>query len=74
MATPPRIRVMISSRCSDPIEFGGVQSKLSAVRLRLKEELELRHPDLDYQAWFIDRDAAGRFNQWKVLVAGPEIA
>jgi hypothetical protein len=31
---------MISSRCSDPIEFGGVQSKLSAVRLRLKEELE----------------------------------
>jgi len=41
---------------------------------RLKEELELRHPDLDYQAWFIDRDAAGRFNQWKVLVAGPEIA
>jgi hypothetical protein len=41
---------------------------------RLKEELALRHPDLDYQAWFIDRDAGGRFNQWKVLVAGPEIA
>jgi hypothetical protein len=39
----------------------------------LKEELAVRHPDLDYQAWFIDRDADGRFNQWKVLVAGPEI-
>jgi hypothetical protein len=40
---------------------------------RLKEELAIRHPDLDYQAWFIDRDAGGRFNQWKALVAGPEI-
>ena len=40
---------------------------------RLKEELAIRHPDLDYQAWFIDRDASGRFNQWKTLVAGPEI-
>jgi carbonic anhydrase len=41
---------------------------------RLKQELATRHPDLDYQAWFVDRDADGRFNQWKVLVAGPEIA
>jgi carbonic anhydrase len=41
---------------------------------RLQEELAVRHPDLDYQAWFVDRDADGRFNQWKVLVAGPEIA
>jgi carbonic anhydrase len=41
---------------------------------KLKEELEVRHPDLDYQAWFVDRDASGRFNQWKTLVAGPEIA
>ncbi|HME20081.1 MAG TPA: hypothetical protein VKI44_01725 [Acetobacteraceae bacterium] len=40
---------------------------------KLKEELALRHPDLDYQAWFVDRDTNGRFNQWKVLVAGPEI-
>jgi carbonic anhydrase len=40
---------------------------------RLKEELAIRHPDLDYQAWFVDRDAAGLFNQWKALVAGPEI-
>jgi carbonic anhydrase len=41
---------------------------------KLKEELEVHHPDLDYQAWFVDRDANGRFNQWKTLVAGPEIA
>jgi carbonic anhydrase len=40
---------------------------------KLKEELAVRHPDLDYQAWFVDRDATGRFNQWKTLVAGPEI-
>ncbi len=40
---------------------------------RLKEELAIRHPDLDYQAWFVDRDATGQFNQWKNLVAGPEI-
>ena len=40
---------------------------------RLKDELALRHPDLGYQAWFVDRDAGGRFNQWKTLVAGPEI-
>jgi carbonic anhydrase len=40
---------------------------------RLKEELAVRHPDLDYQAWFVDRDANGRFNQWKTLVTGPEI-
>jgi carbonic anhydrase len=38
------------------------------------EELAFRHPDLDYQAWFVDRDANGRFNQWKTLVAGPEIS
>jgi carbonic anhydrase len=41
---------------------------------KLKEELAFRHPDLDYQAWFVDRDANGRFNQWKTLVAGPEIS
>jgi carbonic anhydrase len=41
---------------------------------RLREELAFRHPDLDYQAWFVDRDANGLFNQWQTLVAGPEIA
>jgi hypothetical protein len=38
--TPPTIRVMISSRCNDPIPFGGAPSTLSAVRLRMKQELE----------------------------------
>ena len=41
--------------------------------MRSKEELAYRHPDLDYQAWFVDRDPAGRFSKWKTLVAGPEI-
>ena len=40
MPTPPTIRVMISSRCNDPIQFGGAPSTLSAVRLRMKQELE----------------------------------
>ncbi len=40
MATPPKIRVMISSRCNDPIPYGGVASTLSAVRLQLKQDLE----------------------------------
>jgi hypothetical protein len=40
---------------------------------KLKEELAIRHPDLDYQAWFVDRDSNGRFNKWKTLAAGPEI-
>lgn len=40
---------------------------------KLKEELAVRHPDLDFQAWFVDRDGSGRFNQWKSLVAGQEI-
>jgi carbonic anhydrase len=40
---------------------------------KLKEELAVRHPDLAFQAWFVDRDANGRFNQWKTLLAGPEI-
>jgi len=41
--------------------------------MRSKEELAYRHPDLDYQAWFVDRDPAGRFSKWTTLVAGPEI-
>jgi hypothetical protein len=40
MPTPPRIRVMISSRCNDTIEFDGVISTLSDVRARLKHTLE----------------------------------
>lgn len=40
MATPPKIRVMISSRCNDAIEFNGEQATLSDVRRQLKLELE----------------------------------
>jgi len=41
---------------------------------RLKEELAVRHPDMDLQAWFIHRDAQGAFTQWKSLIAGPVIS
>lgn len=40
MATPSRIRVMISSRCNDAIELDGVGATLSDVRTKLKEEFE----------------------------------
>jgi hypothetical protein len=40
VATPLKIRVMISSRCNDPIEFNGTPSTLSAVRVGMKKELE----------------------------------
>jgi carbonic anhydrase len=41
---------------------------------RLQEELAVRHPDMDLQAWFIDRDAQGAFTEWKSLIAGPVIS
>jgi hypothetical protein len=37
---PTFIRVMISSRCNDPIQFGSAASTLSVVREQLKQELE----------------------------------
>ena len=37
---PTFIRVMISSRCNDPIQFGGAASTLSVVRQQIKQELE----------------------------------
>jgi Domain of unknown function (DUF4062) len=40
MARPKTIRVMISSRCTDKILLDGEEVDLSAVRLRIKEELE----------------------------------
>ena len=40
MATPIRIRVMISSRCNDPIKFHGETARLSDVRFQLRKELE----------------------------------
>jgi carbonic anhydrase len=41
---------------------------------RLQEELAVRHPDMDLQVWFIDRDAQGSFTQWKSLIPGPVIS
>ena len=41
---------------------------------RLRDELAVRHPDVDLQGWFIGRDAQGAFTQWQSLVAGPVIS
>jgi hypothetical protein len=40
MATALRIRVMISSRCLDPIQFAGKSVLLSVIRRKLKQDLE----------------------------------
>lgn len=45
----------------------------AAVVKRLQDELAVHHPDLDYQAWFVHRDAQGKFTQWKSLIDGPVI-
>ena len=36
----------------------------------LQKEVAARHPQLNYQAHYISRDAQGAFTQWKVLVPG----
>ena len=40
----------------------------------LKRELSIRHPDAGFQAWYVARDSAGQFTQWKNLIPGPVIA
>ncbi len=40
---PPRIRVMISSRCNDGFPSAAGETTLSAIRLELKQELEAVH-------------------------------
>jgi hypothetical protein len=40
MATPTQIRVMISSRCNDPVVLGGNPRTFTDLRRQLKEELE----------------------------------
>ena len=39
----------------------------------LQQELAVRHPDLAFQAWYVDRDSSGAFTVWRNLVAGPVI-
>ncbi|HWA81686.1 MAG TPA: hypothetical protein VG848_15415 [Acetobacteraceae bacterium] len=39
----------------------------------LKHELMLRHPDAGFQAWYVSRDSAGKFTEWKILIPGPVI-
>jgi carbonic anhydrase len=39
----------------------------------LKRQLALRHPDMAFQAWYVARNAAGRFTEWKSLIPGPVI-
>ena len=40
----------------------------------LKRELSIRHPDVNFQAWFVARDFDGRFTKWRNLIPGPVIA
>jgi hypothetical protein len=39
----------------------------------LKRQLSIRHPDAGFQAWYVARDADGKFTVWKNLIAGPVI-
>jgi carbonic anhydrase len=40
----------------------------------LKRQLSIRHPDAGFQAWYVARDSAGTFTEWKNLIPGPVIA
>jgi len=39
----------------------------------LKRQLALRHPKVNFQAWYVARDKCGNFTEWRNLVAGPPI-
>ena len=39
----------------------------------LRRELSIRHPDANFQAWYIARDSTGRFTEWRNLIPGPVI-
>lgn len=39
----------------------------------LQRQLALRHPEMNFQAWYVARDASGRFTEWTNLIAGPVI-
>lgn len=39
----------------------------------LQRELAVRHPEMGFQAWFVDRDEQGAFTRWRNLVTGPAI-
>jgi carbonic anhydrase len=39
----------------------------------LHDELKIRHPEMEYQAWLISQDAQGKFSKWVNLVKGPII-
>jgi hypothetical protein len=57
--TPQKITVMVSSRCSDPIDFGGEPGNLSGVRRSLKEmlrEVTLLHPEQKMFKVWINED------------------
>ena len=78
MASPPRIRVMISSRCNDPIVYKGKQTALSTVRIDLKKALEseqLLGSEL-FEVW-INEDAppaAGTEDSWEHCIRQVEDA
>jgi carbonic anhydrase len=40
----------------------------------LQKEIAAQHPNLNYQAHYIHRDAQGAFTQWKTLVSGHVVA
>ncbi|HUA76910.1 MAG TPA: hypothetical protein VMA86_04510, partial [Acetobacteraceae bacterium] len=50
-----------------------LEAHMAAVT-ELKRELSIRHPDAGFQAWYVARDSAGRFTEWKTLIAGPVIS
>jgi hypothetical protein len=70
MATGTRIKVMISSRCNDPIEYEGGKSTLTAVRTELKKKIEsLRFtPDrAAFSCWINELETAreGTDDSWE---------
>ena len=72
MPLPKKIRVMISSRCTDQISFRGASANLSDVRLALKAELESEQllGSALFEVW-INEDAPpapGTDDSWNVCM------
>jgi carbonic anhydrase len=44
------------------------------VMTTLKHELSVRHPNVNFQGWYVARDDTGTFSEWKNLVQGPAIS
>jgi hypothetical protein len=78
MARPSTIRVMISSRCNDPIPFRGKPAKLTEIRIELKNNLEkeLLFGSQLYEVW-INEDAPpaeGSADSWDTCMEQVRLA